>query len=318
MPASRALILSFLAAAIPLAAQTPPQQQAAKPPATSSGSWVMGSAPAAPVAATATPTPTAATKRLPDPSPAQIQQIIQTFTTHEREFRGLLANNYTYTESILVEELNDSGDLEPGNFQQVNEIQYAPSGARSIVCTFCPQNTLQNVTLTQEDLTDMFNMNMYTISVDELPQYKITYVDHEPLDQITAYVFDIAPKEIVKGHRYFQGKVYVDDQSQMIVKSIGKVVPDEYDKHGVPTNEFLPFTVWRQEVDGKYWFPVYTLMQGSLKFPGQPDQPMQMVIQFKNYKQFRATTRIISVRALPDSTKPDDKTKKPPVPTIPH
>jgi hypothetical protein len=41
---------------------------------------------------------------------------------------------------------------------------------------------------------------------------------------------------------------------------------------------------------------------------------MRMVIQFKNYKQFRATSRIIAVEALPNDKKPDtskNKTKKP-------
>ncbi|MGH9395219.1 MAG: hypothetical protein ACRD1E_13680, partial [Terriglobales bacterium] len=226
----------------------------------------------------------------------------------------------TYTESILMQELDDSGHP-VGDYQQVNDINYTPDGNRQIVCTFCPQPTLKRIGVTEQDITDMFNMNMYTLSVDELPQYNVAYVDHEPLDQITAYVFSVAPKQIVKGHRYFQGKVYVDDHDLMIVKTEGRVVPNEYDKHGNPTNTFLPFQVWRQQVDGKYWFPVYTLMQGSIP-PGEgggPSIPMRMVIQFTNYKQFRATTRILSITAVPDGTtpKPNDK-KKPPAPTIPH
>ncbi|HXE31353.1 MAG TPA: hypothetical protein VN515_06090, partial [Terriglobales bacterium] len=106
----------------------------------------------------------------------------------------------------------------------------------------------------------------------------------------------------------------------MIVKSDGRVVPNEYDKHGNPTNTFLPFQIWRQEVDGKYWFPVYTLMQGSIPGgPGQMAVPMKMVIQFKNYKRFRATTRILSVQALPDSAQPaTGPVKQPAPPKIPH
>lgn len=287
-----------------LAAQTPPDV------------FVVGAAAPKPAEAVAPKPAAPAVKRLPDPSPAEIQKVITAFTTSERLFRQLLANNYTYTESILVQALDGDGNP-TGDFQQTNDIVYLPDGSRQIQCTFCPQPTIQQagITITQEDLTDMFNMNMYTFSVDELPQYNVTYVDHEPLDQITAYVFDVAPKQIVKGHRYFQGRVWVDDQSQMIVKSQGRVVPNEYDKHGNPTNTFLPFQVWRQRVDGKYWFPVYTLMQGTVPgADGAPGIPLRMVIQFKNYKQFRATSRIIAVEALPNDKKPDtskDKTKKP-------
>ncbi|MGH9481481.1 MAG: hypothetical protein ACRD1L_05260 [Terriglobales bacterium] len=308
-----------------LVAQTPPQKaaQGAKQPP---GAFVVGASQTAdPMGAKAAP-PAAVTpaKRLPDPSPAEIQHIIQTFTTKEKLFRDLLKNDYTYTESIQMQELDDNGNP-VGNFQQTNDVNYASDGAREIVCTFCPQPSLKDIEVTEEDLTDMFNMNMYTLSVDELPQYNIAYLDHEPLDQIGAYVFSVAPKVIVKGNRYFQGKVYVDDQQLMIVKGDGKVVPDEFDKHGNPTNTFLPFQVWRQEVDHKYWFPVYTLMQGSIPGgPGVPPTPMRMVIQFKNYKQFRATTRILSVQALPQGTTPPAPTapgsdkKKPPPPTIPH
>lgn len=301
------------------AAQTPPPPKAAAPP--DSGVFVVGTTQNTAPPASIAPAPAKPTVRLPDPSPAEIQHVIQVFTTKERQFRQLLANSYTYTESVLVQELD--GDGNPmGDFQQTNDIVYTPSGERQIVCTFCPQPQLKDVLLTEEDITDMFNMNMYTLSVDELPQYNVAYVDHEPLDQVSAYVFSIAPKEIVKGHRYFSGKVYVDDRDLMIVKSDGRVVPNEYDKHGNPTNTFLPFQVWRQEVDGKYWFPVYTLMQGVVPGggPGEPGTPLRMVIQFKNYKQFRATARIVSVQALPDGKTPptpDDK-KKPPAPTIPH
>jgi hypothetical protein len=257
-------------------------------------------------------------KLLPNPSAARIQQIIRTFKTNEKLFRHLLAHNYVYTESIDMQEL-DSDGTPAGSYKQVNEINYDPySGRREIVCTFCPQPTLRDITVTEDDITDMFDMNMYTLSVDQLPEYNITYVDHQPLDEITAYVFDVAPKKIVKGQRYFQGRVYVDDHDLMIVKSVGRVVPNQYNKQGYATNTFLPFTVWRQKIDNKYWFPVYTLMQGSIPpgGPGGQPVPMKMVIQFKNYKQFRATSRILSVQAMPAGGAAGKK--KPVKPTIPH
>lgn len=309
-------LLAGLGFGLALSAQAPPPKAA--PPAANPDVFVLG-APAKPPAAVA-PAP-AAVKRLPDPGPAQIQHIIDVFTAKERMFRELLAHDYVYTETINMQELDDDGNP-VGNFRQTNEINYTPNGAKQIVCTFCPQPSLKNLVMTEDDLNDMFNMNMYTLSVDELPQYNVAYVDHEPLDQITAYVFSVAPKEIVKDHRYFQGKVYVDDHDLMIVKSAGKVVPDQYDKHGNVTNYFPPFQVWRQQIDGKYWFPVYTLMQGAIPATkDSPALPLRMVIQYSKFKQFRATTRILSFSALPDGTtpKPDDKDKKkPPPPTIPH
>src|SRR5690348_1510600 len=109
-----------------LAAQTPPDV------------FVVGAAAPKP-ADTAAPKPAApAVKRLPDPSPAEIQKVITAFTTSERLFRQLLANNYTYTESILVQALDGDGNP-TGDFQQTNDIVYLPDGSRQIQCTFCPQ-----------------------------------------------------------------------------------------------------------------------------------------------------------------------------------
>ncbi len=280
---------------------------------------VIGGQPPAAPAPKAAAAPKPAVKLLPNPSPARIQQIIHTFTSNEKLFRQLLRHNYIYTESIDMQELDSSGNP-VGSYRQVNDITYDPySGQREIVCTFCPQPSLRDIMVTEDDITDMFDMNMYTLSIDQLPEYNITYVDHQPLDEITAYVFDVAPKKIVKGQRYFDGRVYVDDHDLMIVKSAGRVVPNQYDKHGNPTNTFLPFTVWRQKIDHKYWFPVYTLMQGSIPGgPGAPGIPMKMVIQFTKYKEFRATSRILSVQALPPGGAPATGKKKTAAPTIPH
>lgn len=298
-------------------------QRPTKPATPPSGAYVVGGQQANQLPSQDLPHWTLAplNKRLPNPAPAQIQTIIQTFATHELEFRQLLAHNYTYTESVLVQSLDGDGNP-TGSYQQTNNIVYLPGagGGRQIVCTYCPQPNLQAVSITQDDINDMFDMNMYTFSADELPQYNVTYLDHQPLDEITAFVFRIQPKHIVKGQRYFDGVVFVDDHSLMIVKSIGRVVPNQRDKHGNLTNVFLPFTVWRKEVDGKYWFPAYTLMQGEI--PPMNGSvvpvPMRMVLQFTNYKRFGATSRILSVQALPDQKKPDTKPKPKPGDGIPH
>lgn len=256
---------------------------------------------AAPAASSTAATASApAVKRLPDPPASQIPAIIQKFASNEKLFRRLLAHSYTYTETIKVETLDGDGNS-TGAYEQVNDITYdADDGHREIICTYCPQSTLTEVMVTQEDINDFFNMDMYTVDVDDLPQYNVTYEGHVPLDQLTTYVFAISPKKIEKGHRYFQGKVWVDDHDLEIVKSYGKAVPNEYDKHGNPTNQFLPFETWRQMVDGKYWFPVFTRTNSKL-WTETGDIPIRMIIHFKNYRQFRGTARILSTQELPQT-----------------
>ncbi len=242
------------------------------------------------------PVPPPAKVRLPNPPPAQIANIIRQFTANETRNRALLAHNYTYTENISMHVLDQDGDPTGQHYAQTDDILFSPSGRREITCTWCPQSTLTNVVLTEDDLNDFFNMDMYSVRMEDLNDYNIRYVDHEKLEELTAYRFNIRPKQILKGHRYFAGTVWVDDHYLQIVKSEGLAVPDQFDKHGSPTNVFLPFTTYRQLIDGKYWFPVYTSTDAELPgFDGKTyvsSQQIKMVIQFTDYKRYGSSFQI--------------------------
>jgi hypothetical protein len=59
-----------------------------------------------------------------------------------------------------------------------------------------------------------------------------------------------------------------------------------------------PFTTYYEQIDGKYWFPTYTKAEGNLHFAGasysaSQDIHMRNVVKYTDYKQFRATSRII-------------------------
>jgi hypothetical protein len=128
------------------------------------------------------------------------------------------------------------------------------------------------------------------------------------VDQITAYVFSIRPKEIEKGHQYFQGVVWVDDQDLQIVKSEGKPVPELKTKKG--ENLFPRFTTWREQIDGKYWFPTYTMADDTLYFSNGPVH-IKQVIRYTDYKQFKSKVRILSAT-------PTDRPNAPAIPVTPN
>ena len=55
---------------------------------------------------------------------------------------------------------------------------------------------------------------------------------------------------------------------------------------------------WRAQVDGHYWFPVYTKGEGVLHFAGgngymTEDVHMRDVIKYTDYKRFGSTSKII-------------------------
>jgi hypothetical protein len=129
-------------------------------------------------------------------------------------------------------------------------------------------------------------------------------------------VFDIAPKLIEKGKRYFQGRIWVDDQDFQIVKTNGKTVPDIRKKKG-EENLFPSFTTWREQIDGKYWFPTYTLADDTLHFT-TGDIRIREVLHYEDYKRFGSSSKIIydgkELENAPpskpgDPAKPDDNKK---------
>ena len=119
---------------------------------------------------------------------------------------------------------------------------------------------------------------------------------HVRVDQITAYVFSVRPREIKKGHQYFQGQVWVDDRDLQIVKSEGKNVPELQTKHG--ENLFPRFATYREQIDGKFWFPTYTEANDTLHFSTGPVR-IREIVKYTSYKQFKSTTRIKVLSEVP-------------------
>ena len=226
---------------------------------------------------------------LADPSPDQVQRIIQEFAAKEKLFKEA-RNNYTYHQINKVEELGTDNEVQ-GVYEQEWDILFDDSGKRIERVTYAPGDTLKRIIMTQEDLNSFRSIQPFVLTSDELPEYEIKYLGHVKVDQITAYVFSVRPKEIEKGHQYFQGVVWVDDQDLQIVKSEGKPVPELKTKKG--ENLFPRFTTWREQIDGKYWFPTYTMADDTLYFSQGPVH-IKEILRYTDYKQFKSRVRIMS------------------------
>jgi thiol-disulfide isomerase/thioredoxin len=226
---------------------------------------------------------------LSDPSPDQIQRIVQEFAAKEKLFREA-RDNYTYHQINKVEELGPDNEV-TGVYEQEWDILFDDAGKRIERVTYAPADTLKKIIMTQEDLTSFRNTQPFVLTTDELPEYEVKYLGHVKVDEITAYVFSIRPKEIQKGHQYFQGVVWVDDQDLQIVKSEGKPVPELHTRKG--ENLFPRFTTWREQIDGKYWFPTYTMADDTLYFSAGPVH-IKEILRYTDYKQFKSKVRIVS------------------------
>ena len=246
---------------------------------------------------------------LADPTPERVQQIIQAFAAKELQFKQA-RDNYTFHQINKVQEIGPDGEV-TGQFQQDWDILYDDNGARIERVTFAPLATLHQIGLTEQDMDAFRRINPFVLTTDELPDYDVQYRGHVKVDQITAYVFSIRPKVIQKGRQYFQGMVWVDDRDLQIVKSEGKQVPEIKTKNN--ENLFPHFTTWREQIDGKFWFPTFTLADDTLYFTTAPVH-IKEVIRYTDYKQFKTSVKTRVIGIVNNQDQQQQKQKNPPKP----
>jgi hypothetical protein len=220
-------------------------------------------------------------------------EVIQKFAAREKEFRDA-RENYTFRQDVTVQTLD--GRTVSGEYKQVVDVTFDDKDRRRENVVFSPQSTLTDIQMTREDFEDIQHRYPFVLTTDEIPEYQILYLGTEHVDEIDTYVFDIAPKTMAKGKRYFQGRIWVDDRDLQIVKTHGKPV-GYAPKSGDQEQQFPAFTTYREQIDGKYWFPTYSRADEILHFPPTKNSPgadvhIRIVVKYTDYKRFGSRTRI--------------------------
>lgn len=230
---------------------------------------------------------------LSDP-PIPADQIIQSFAAKEAEFQDAL-NHYTYTRIARVDTVDDDTHKVDGEWYEVDDVIFDSTGRRTEKVVDAPASTLTRVLMSPSDLQDIQHGYPFVLTTADLPKYNVKYVGRQKVDEVDCYVFDVAPKVIEKHERYLDGRIWVDTTDLQIVVTNGRMVPDDTRKN----NEDLhpPFMTWRAQVDGHYWFPVYTKGEGILHFGGGSgymgeDVHIRDIIKYSNYKRFGSTTKV--------------------------
>jgi len=235
-----------------------------------------------------------------------VNSIIQKFAAKESEFAEA-RNNYTYRQSVKLQELDPSGNPGGGTWEQVSDILFSPEGKRMEHVVYAPVPNLQHILLTPEDMQDLVNVNPFVLTTPEIPEFDINYLGKEKVDEINCYNFSIKPKKLVQGKRYFEGQIWVDDRDLQIVKTYGKGV-GYIKKSG--DNQFAKFETYRQQVDGKYWFPTYSRADDTLHFKNGESQRIRQVIRWTDYKHYEGRSTIHYGDVVTDNSKPDTPPKK--------
>lgn len=165
--------------------------------------------------------------------------------------------------------------------------------------------------VTQEDIDDLGGINPFALEPSKIDQYSFKYAGKERIDELDLYVFDVTPKVIPdpkSKERLFTGRVWVEDRDLQIVKTRGKGVPE------TKTNKYPYVETYREEIDGRYWFPTYSYADEELIFDNGTTLHVRMRVKYSDFVPARAT---VTIREADDQTGPAPTTTPSPTPLEP-
>ena len=248
-----------------------------------------------------------------DVSAAEIDRIVKAFTTNETRFREAL-REYVFSRSATLQTIGMGGQI-TGTFRFDSALTFDGEGKRVERVVFAPVPTVPPLFITKEDLEDLGGVQPFALEPAAIPLYNFTFVGKEKIDELDLFVFDVAPKVLPKpeknARRLFTGRVWVDDKDLMIVKSKGKGIPEYKD------NKFPVVETWRENIDGKYWFPSYASSDDELVFDKGNTQKIKLRVRYNDYKLGRTDVKIVGEEEDVPDEKPALKPAATPAPKKP-
>src|SRR5881296_1763472 len=196
-------------------------------------------------------------------------EIIKHFSEKEDEYI-LSRTRYTYRKTIRIQEFGPDGQPS-GEFVLVTQPGRDADGKLFEKVVERPRSTLPHLFLRSEE--------------------------------IECYIFQAKPKMVERVRAYFDGIVWVDVKYLEVVKTYGKWVTDQGDMHPVADLPFSLFETYRENVDGKYWFPNYSRSDGTLNLKGQ-EIPVRLVIKWTDFKPVQGAPQAAVPPAPATTAKP--------------
>jgi len=237
-------------------------------------------------------------------SQAQIDEIVRKFTAKETQFRQAL-NEYAFKRDALIQELGMGGQV-IGEYHRVSDFTFDNKGNRYEKINYFPMPSLQAAQMTNEDLEDLGGINPFALEGSKAASYNFKYAGKERIDELDLYVFDVSPKVMPSPkskERVFVGRIWVDDHDLQIVKAKGKAGPE------TKNNKFPIVETYREQIDGKYWFPTFAYADDDLVFDNGADLRLRMRVKYTDFVVGRGRVTIMEVGDAPETTaKPDSPT----------
>lgn len=240
------------------------------------------------------------------PPQIEVDRLIKSFTSKEAQFRQAL-NEYSFKRDATLQSIGMGGQI-TGEYHRVSVFTFDDQGNRYEKISYFPMPSFQGE-VTQADIDDLGGIQPFALEPSKIAQYDFRYVGKEKIDELNLYVFDVAPKVMPDAkktkERFFSGRIWVDDQDLQIVKTRGKGVPE------TKKSKFPTVDTYREQIDGRYWFPTYSYADEELVFDSGDVLHIRMMVKYSDFELARAKVKIIEIEA-PDAPK---KEAKPPATT---
>jgi hypothetical protein len=209
------------------------------------------------------------------PKSLSVQEVLQKLGAAEAAAKEARLH-YAFKQDVLLQTL--VGTSVTGEFHEVTNVSYDAKGKRIEVVTYAAQPSLRGIQLQEDDMNDIRIFMPLLLTTEDLPQYKLNYSGQQHVDDLDTYVFHVEPRKVENGKRYFEGRIWVDAQDFQIVKVCGKSGPDTVKVKRHQRADLHPmFVTYRQQVDGRFWFPAYTHSDDTLHFPSGPAHLREIV-----------------------------------------
>ncbi len=246
-----------------------------------------------------------------DLSQAEIDKIVRKFSENEFNFRQALGI-YAFNRDAQVQTIGMGGQA-TGVFTRNSYMTFKEDGTRYEKIIYAPISTLRGLEVSPEDIENLGGINPFAIEPKSLSNYSFAFVGKEKIDELDLFVFDVTPKVLPNpkksNDKFFSGRIWVDDRDFMIVKSKGKALPEGKDMNGIE-QRFPVVETWRENVDGKYWFPSLSFADDELVFSNGQVAHLKMKVKYYNYRVGRSDVKIGD-----DETEVKDDPKPTPTPT---
>jgi hypothetical protein len=209
-------------------------------------------------------------------------QIISTFTKKEDLYQAERPL-YSYRRTVRIQEFGPDGKP-AGEYNATYQAVRSSSGQLYEKALSAPQSSLQYLQFEPDDAHYLGSVPAFPLTTDQLVKYNVKFLSSEKVDEIDCYIFEVHPKTLDRKHPLFDGIIWVDQKYLEVVKTYGKWVTDL----GPMRPGSLPFNMfetYRENVEGKYWFPNYSRSEDVYKLQGR-EVPVRVTIKWSDFKPF--------------------------------